>query len=311
MIDIGFGVQMFSRSETGLRPPTSRVRFSPDTVTLHHEGPAMGAFQHASCATKWRGIQAYHMDSKGWTDIAYNYGICPHGFVYELRGWEYKSGANGTTTGNTRGLAVCYLGGTGDPFTDAAKLAFVVVKSFVDAKTGTPLVNGHRDWKPTECPGEDRYAWLKAGMPIAQPPTVPVVTPPVTNHDLARDLDMNPLRNGRGVLLDCWGGLHPIGGQRVGAGTFYQAGWDIACAVSVTNWTEGHGYVLDRWGGLHRFGNALPLASQPPYWSGWDIARDIDLWEQDGKTVGYLLDAYGGCHRIGSVPALNAPYFNW
>ena len=43
-----------------------------------------------------RAWQAFHMDDRGWSDIAYNSGVCPHGVRFEGRGARVRSGANGT-----------------------------------------------------------------------------------------------------------------------------------------------------------------------------------------------------------------------
>lgn len=42
-------------------------------------------------------MQTYHMESKNWDDIAYNFIVGGDGAVYEGRGWE-KQGAH--TKGN-------------------------------------------------------------------------------------------------------------------------------------------------------------------------------------------------------------------
>ena len=94
-------------------------------VTLHWEGPKMGAFSHDKCAGKVRTIERFHAVTRGWAGIAYNLLVCPHGYVFEGRGAGVRSAANGTSNigGNDQWYAVCYLGGQGDGFTDTAKIA--------------------------------------------------------------------------------------------------------------------------------------------------------------------------------------------
>ena len=130
-------------------------------VTLHWEGPHMGTFRHDQCAAKVRGIQAFHRDSRGWADIAYNAVVCPHGHVFEGRGPGVQSAANGDEPTNDDWYAVCYLGGEGDGFTDDGKAAFVdAVRWLRQTGAAGPLVNGHRDHKATACPGDQIYDWL-------------------------------------------------------------------------------------------------------------------------------------------------------
>lgn len=130
-------------------------------VTLHWEGPHMGAFPHSECAGKVRGIQDFHIGGRNWADIAYNALVCPHGSVFEGRGPGVTSAANGYTRANDEWYAVCYLGGERDPFTDSGKAGFIEAVAWLrTAGAAGPAVNGHRDHKPTECPGNEIYTWL-------------------------------------------------------------------------------------------------------------------------------------------------------
>lgn len=145
-------------------------------VTLHWEGPHMGNFSHASCASKVRGIQAFHKNDRGWADIAYNAVVCPHGYVFEGRGVGVTSAANGNETTNGDWYAVCYLGGQGDGFTDEGKGAFVEAVQWLRRNGAGSKVNGHRDHKSTECPGQEIYDWLqrtnfdeKVAPPVKKP----------------------------------------------------------------------------------------------------------------------------------------------
>lgn len=166
--------QVVSRSQWGARPPRSAGRVQTMTaVACHWEGPRMGTFPHESCPAKVRGIQAYHMDSKGWADIAYSGIVCPHGYIFEGRGRNIRTAANGTNAGNDRYHALCYLGGVGDPFTAAARTAFRDGFAWLGG-IANGLV-GHRDIRATACPGDDIEAWIVAGAPA--PPYTPGPSP--------------------------------------------------------------------------------------------------------------------------------------
>jgi hypothetical protein len=123
----------------------------------------MGSFPHASCPSKVRGIQAFHMDARGWVDVAYSAIVCPHGYVFEGRWAGVRTAANGTNPGNAAAYAVCLLMGEGDPVTAEALAAVIDAVEWLDRQAGAgPGVNGHRDWKPTACPGDPAYRALPA-----------------------------------------------------------------------------------------------------------------------------------------------------
>lgn len=163
-------MKFVSRAEWGARPPTAAIPSIDSTVTTGHWegggiwGGVIGS--HDSCATKVRAIQAYHMDNNGWSDIAYNTVACPHGYVFEGRGPQKRSAANGTNFANGVSAVCCYLGGQGDPFTDEGMQAMVDAAAYL----GDLMRKGHRDWYNTQCPGDIIYAWIQAGTPVPIPP---------------------------------------------------------------------------------------------------------------------------------------------
>lgn len=170
-------MKLITRAQWGARAPrgTTPIR-DIRGLTVHWEGPRMGAFSHDKCDDKIRGIQDFHMGTRGWSDIAYNYLVCPHGYVYQGRGKMTRSAANGTNYGNDFYLAVCYLGGEGDPFTAPAKTAILELKKWL----GLTKMNAHRDHKATACPGDIIYRWVSSNpqLPVAQStsPTTPEPT---------------------------------------------------------------------------------------------------------------------------------------
>ncbi len=176
-------MKFVTRAQAGLRPPKKVYPgdlYRPSTG--HWNGPTVtvrgsSTFNHASCAALWRGIQAFHMDSRGWNDIAYNFGICQHGYVFEGRGLNIRNGANGTNEGNKTSHCIMMMAGPGNPFGVEEKAAFRDCVKYVSEHTSAPYsAIGHRDWHSTECPGDARYEWIRGGMklsggtpPIPQP----------------------------------------------------------------------------------------------------------------------------------------------
>jgi hypothetical protein len=142
-------------------------------ITAHWEGPGIGGFPHSRCARKVRAIERFHKVNRGWADIAYNAVVCPHGYVFEGRGPNVRSASNGTSSigGNDHWYGVCYLGGTGDPFTEAGKAGFLDAFDWLTRKGGAgPQRNGHRDHHATACPGDAIYRWVHSAA-VHQTPT--------------------------------------------------------------------------------------------------------------------------------------------
>lgn len=159
-------MNLVNRSEWGARAPRHKDSIGGVYgIAIHWEGPRMGSFPHDLCDDKVRGIQRFHMDSRGWNDIAYNFLVCPHGAVFEGRGLWIRSAAQGTNEGNGHYYAACYLGGQGDPFTAEAKRAFNELIGYVQANGAGKNVKGHREFHATACPGEEIFLWLKANRP--------------------------------------------------------------------------------------------------------------------------------------------------
>lgn len=166
----------------GARPRKSATGIEPTFgSTVHYEGPKLGSFPHESCAPKVRAIQAYHMDQRGWADIAYSSVECPHGYIFEGRWIGRRTGANGTNVGNATAYAHCALIGVGDPATPLLVDAIARVCEFfrTHGRAGR-RVNGHRDWKPTACPGDPLYLEVKVGTFTRPTGSIP---PPVEPDD--------------------------------------------------------------------------------------------------------------------------------
>lgn len=169
-------MKLVTRKEWGARPP----KRTPDKfngplrgLTVHWGGPRVGTSTHDRCDDKVRGWQNFHMDTKGWNDIAYNWVVCPHGYLYEGRGASASNAANGYRAVNETYLAVCYLGGKGEAFTNEAKQAILELKDYLKA----PRLNAHRDHKSTECPGGVIYAWVSQGARPEPKPVTPAPSP--------------------------------------------------------------------------------------------------------------------------------------
>jgi len=155
-----------SRAQWGARAPKSTgnaIGAHPLGVAVHYSEGNLGSSPDSLCDDKVRGIQRYHMDTKGWADIAYTFLVCPHGNIFEGRGTGKGSAANGTTRANLDYYAVCALGGPKDT-PSVLMLAGIGDAIGLCRKAGAALkVIGHRDLFPTACPGTALYAYVTAG----------------------------------------------------------------------------------------------------------------------------------------------------
>lgn len=155
-----------SRSQWGARSPEgagNSLSPTPKGHAMHWEGPEMGSSPHSECDDIVRGIQNYHMDSNGWSDIAYNILVCTHGYQYEGRGKGKGSAANGTTQANYDWYAICALVGEGDSqpqaLIDGLTDAAATCRSWGAGNGST----GHRDHYSTACPGDSIYGRVTRG----------------------------------------------------------------------------------------------------------------------------------------------------
>lgn len=113
---------------------------------------------------------------------------------------------------------------------------------------------------------------------------------PFFGWDIARDIDLEPMGWGY-MILDGFGGIHPVGGARAAydtaflngprpgmpaeAGGHVYFGWDVAEKIDYTS--DGLGLImLDAFGGVHFDGMVTPAYGA---YFNFDIARDVELYE--------------------------------
>jgi hypothetical protein len=137
--------------------------------------------------------QTYHMDTRGWSDIAYCIAVDQVGRAYTLRGINIRSAANGGTQVNLEyGAVLLVLGNNEAPSAAMEATARAVVQDYRGRFSQIPKrPTWHGAIRPggtasdpsTSCPGTRTIAQIKAGKfdaistPV-QPPTKPPVTPP-------------------------------------------------------------------------------------------------------------------------------------
>lgn len=180
------------RSDFGWSPHSPAARANPRSgLVIHYDSTDMDlhAKPHSACITYWKRTRAFHTGpSRGWVDIGYSWGACPHGYVFEGRGLFRAQAAQ--PGGNTSHYSVTLMTGPRDPVTDAQVNAVRQLREWLmePESSISGAVLGHRDFVPTSCPGDKAYALVKSGTfrqravwgdtaPAAPKPTQPAPKP--------------------------------------------------------------------------------------------------------------------------------------
>ena len=94
----------FSRNDWGARPsrggPGALLPARVLGIAVHWPAMSTPLRGFEAVAAALRGWQSFHLDGRGWSDIAYQVAVDQDGNRYELRGLANQSGANGDTAMN-------------------------------------------------------------------------------------------------------------------------------------------------------------------------------------------------------------------
>jgi hypothetical protein len=182
-------VDIIDRARWGARQPLEvhRIVGLPTRrVWVHHSA------DDRQGAAAVRAHQAYHMDTKGWNDIAYSFLIGDTGLIFEGRGagivGAHTEGDNSTSHG------ICLLGNldTRRPTPAALNALVDLARHGTDAGWWVPTLGGHRDapGASTRCPGGflyDQLASVRGRVRVETAP-VPAPTPTITPDPLEDDV---------------------------------------------------------------------------------------------------------------------------
>jgi hypothetical protein len=150
-------------------------------ITVHYNGGsadldgADDVYQDSDFARYIRNDHGYYLRSRGYS-LGYNSMIAPDGDEWEVRGFTYRSAANGCSAVNRPGYAiqVALPSVTARPTApQIAGLRHAIARIRAYARgAGNPhtlTINGHRDVRPlcgsggTGCPGEALYELVRTG----------------------------------------------------------------------------------------------------------------------------------------------------
>ena len=165
-------VEYLPRSAWNARPPNggpgnltvSRV----EGAVIHWPGTGSTSVIHskAAVASALRGWQDYHMDTRGWSDIAYQVAVDQAGRAWTLRGLRTQSGANGDTDVNERYGAILLILVTGEQPSAAMKATTRgVIADFRRIYPRGTAIRPHSAVRPepTDCPGDPARAAIARG----------------------------------------------------------------------------------------------------------------------------------------------------
>jgi hypothetical protein len=252
-----WGADESIRSKSSLRYGTISGGFVHHTVNAND-------YSEAQVPAILRSIYAYHVKSRGWSDIGYNFLVDRFGRIWEGRygGIDKPVVGAHTLNYNDYSFAMSAIGNleTVQP-TDVMLRAYGQLFAWklslhgVDpASTSQKIgrgtfqaINGHRDAGSTACPGKYLYAQLPLIRKYASTaaPTTPVVQPiaisepnPQNNLDASPypDLVVRRAADGRGLVLPT-GGLTSFQ-KRLVVG---RKGWDKPADVLVSPDLTGDG----------------------------------------------------------------------
>ncbi|GAA4799491.1 peptidoglycan recognition family protein [Streptomyces ziwulingensis] len=165
-------MNLVTRSQLGWPASAAPSQTTTKGVKVHYEGAPVSTkllTDHNACIAEWKAIRASHLANKteNYSDVAYNYAACPHGYLLEGRGLRKRTGANGNQSLNQAHYAIVGLVGSSG-LTGPTDEMLSAIRDGIDLlrKNGAGSeIKGHRDGYATACPGGPLYAWVQKGAP--------------------------------------------------------------------------------------------------------------------------------------------------
>jgi uncharacterized protein with LGFP repeats len=170
------------RSYNGQGCAQPRYTSTIKAAIVHHTAGA-NSYSAASSAAQVRGIYAFHVKSRGWCDIGYNFLVDRYGTIFEGRYGGTTMPVHGAhaTAWNTNTVGVSLMGNfdIGTPTTamldsTSRLLAWKLEGNYRNATSDLVLagkrigtIAGHGDVMPTACPGRNmrsRMDWLRGAV---------------------------------------------------------------------------------------------------------------------------------------------------
>lgn len=188
-------MKLETRASFGWPATAASVAHPTQGLVVHFDGSAQGLADkdHVECRDYWRRTRRFHMGKdRGWLDIGYSWGCCPHGIIFEGRGLDHVQAAQ--PGGNSTWYSCTFMSGPGERPTGKQLAAFAELRSWLRGKGLGAAIKGHRQFVSTDCPGDVLFAMVKAGTILVPAPKPKPPTPRVLEFK-------NPLMSGEDVRL--------------------------------------------------------------------------------------------------------------
>ncbi|XP_041464802.1 peptidoglycan-recognition protein SC2-like [Lytechinus variegatus] len=157
--------RVVTREEWGARPAKNRTDMATPVpfVILHHTDMPE-CFTFDDCCKMMRSIQDFHMDVRGWNDIAYSFLVGEDGLVYRGRGWD-TVGSHAPWY-NFRSLGISIMGNftTKLPNKKAIEAVDEIINcAIINHKLKSDyILYGHRQATPNRtCPGQALFDMIQ------------------------------------------------------------------------------------------------------------------------------------------------------
>ena len=153
-----------SREYWGAKAPKSVKYMSTAAIryiVIHYPGEVRTP---TNVVSSLRGWQSYHMQTKGWNDIAYNMAVDMDGHIYTLRGFNVADGATSGYGGRSFSI-LAILGNTATP--SAAMLTSIrnITDIVKEGAASDCIIVPHSKLRTTSCPGNKLRTWIDDGLP--------------------------------------------------------------------------------------------------------------------------------------------------
>ncbi|XP_014228390.1 peptidoglycan-recognition protein SC2-like [Trichogramma pretiosum] len=150
-------------STKSIKAQVQRLQENPPSYVVIHHSATDTCTTRAICQARIRNFQDYHIRTKKWNDIGYNFLIGEDGNIYEGQGWDVAG--NHTSKYNEMSIGICIIGNYNNRVPNQG--AIRAVQLLIEYGISSNKINekysliGHRQAGHTNCPGDKLYELLK------------------------------------------------------------------------------------------------------------------------------------------------------
>ena len=132
----------------------------PEFIIVHHSLTKDGQ------TVSWGAIRKYHIETNGWIDIGYQFGLELIGIYCEIllgRMWD-EVGAH-TIGMNDKSIGICFIGNYDENFPSQVMLdkGLLLISSLMDTfNIPKQNIKGHCEYAQKSCPGKNLMEWVRA-----------------------------------------------------------------------------------------------------------------------------------------------------